>query len=334
MNNKLFLCNLLKLIPLNYSLNINIIKKYQSASVACIFKIKNKQIETKNENGNGNKEIKEDNNNKDIYLSFEDICNKYDNNNNEIEILFIKRTKRGNDRWSGDVAFPGGFIDINENDKQGVIREVYEELGLNLSNPKEYYWLGRLKNIQLGHERTITPHVFCYLGKNEPILKIAENEVADAKWININVFLNKSDNSLDKTSFSIQDFISRSQSKNVLVNLFITSITKILNCSTIYFPAILLPTNSNEPPWVLWGMTLGIVTNLFHIVNNNQPFFQMTLPFWFDNRLVNLIVKFWKKILGGRMISRTSLIAISISSLFGLTGFSFYGLWNYSSIVF
>lgn len=323
MNSKLFLKSLYSLIPLNYSQGINKInKKYQSAAVACIIRIKQQQQENQNQNQN------------EVFLSLNEIYNNYNEEKNEIEMLFIKRTSRGGDRWSGDVAFPGGFLDINESDKQGVIREVYEELGLNLSNSNEFYWFGRLKDITLGHERTITPHLFCYLGKNEPILKIEPNEVADVQWINIKTFLNKSNQPLDYSSFHVNEFISRSQNKNVFFNSLISTMAKVLNCSTIYFPAIFLPINSNKSHWVLWGMTFGIVSNLFQIVNKNKPFFQHKLPFWFDNKLINFSISFWKKVLGGVMISRSSLIAISISSLFGFTSFSLYGLWNSGLMIF
>lgn len=83
---------------------------------------------------------------------------------------------------------------------------------------------------------------------------------------------------------------------------------------------------SLETHWVLWGMTFGIVSNLFQIVNYNKPFFQHKLPFWFDNKLVNVSIKFWKYVLGGATISRASLISISVTSIFGITGLSLYGL--------
>ncbi|PID26948.1 MAG: coenzyme A pyrophosphatase [Candidatus Cloacimonadota bacterium] len=46
----------------------------------------------------------------------------------EINILFEKRAE--NIRQGGEVCFPGGGIDIGENSKETVIRELFEELGI------------------------------------------------------------------------------------------------------------------------------------------------------------------------------------------------------------
>ena len=37
--------------------------------------------------------------------------------------------------WSG-VTFPGGHVELGESFTQSVIREVYEETGLTISQPK------------------------------------------------------------------------------------------------------------------------------------------------------------------------------------------------------
>ncbi|CAC11497.1 hypothetical protein [Thermoplasma acidophilum] len=46
------------------------------------------------------------------------------------DILLIKRKTRSDDPWSGDVAFPGGFLKENESPAQCVIREIKEEVSL------------------------------------------------------------------------------------------------------------------------------------------------------------------------------------------------------------
>lgn len=42
----------------------------------------------------------------------------------QFELLYILRQVRKNDFWSGNVGFPGGMQESNENDKQTVEREV------------------------------------------------------------------------------------------------------------------------------------------------------------------------------------------------------------------
>ena len=51
-----------------------------------------------------------------------------------IEMLFIQRSLNENDRHSGQIAFPGGRCDGEENDKQASEREAFEEVFL-LTDP-------------------------------------------------------------------------------------------------------------------------------------------------------------------------------------------------------
>ena len=52
----------------------------------------------------------------------------------DAEIMFIKRASRKRDPWSGDIALPGGRRDPEDaNDCEAAVREVREEVGLDLS---------------------------------------------------------------------------------------------------------------------------------------------------------------------------------------------------------
>ena len=53
--------------------------------------------------------------------------------NGDPEVLFIKRAARAGDRWTGQVAFPGGRRDTNDADDMAAsVRETMEETGLDL----------------------------------------------------------------------------------------------------------------------------------------------------------------------------------------------------------
>lgn len=53
----------------------------------------------------------------------------------EPEVLFIKRTVRSGDRWTGHIALPGGKKDPGDlDDLHTSRRETREETGLNLDN--------------------------------------------------------------------------------------------------------------------------------------------------------------------------------------------------------
>lgn len=53
----------------------------------------------------------------------------------DADVLFIRRPKRDGDRWSGDVAFPGGMSQPGEDAAETAAREASEEVGLALGAP-------------------------------------------------------------------------------------------------------------------------------------------------------------------------------------------------------
>jgi 8-oxo-dGTP pyrophosphatase MutT (NUDIX family) len=81
-----------------------------------------------------------------------------------LEVLFIERTRRPDDPWSGQMAFPGGRLEENDRDALGAARrETLEEVGLNLEGHGRL--LGVCDDVQaMARGRrlnlTITPCVF------------------------------------------------------------------------------------------------------------------------------------------------------------------------------
>ena len=53
----------------------------------------------------------------------------------QLNILLIER---GDEPYKGCWAFPGGFMNIDETAEQGVVRELWEETGLKLKNPRQF----------------------------------------------------------------------------------------------------------------------------------------------------------------------------------------------------
>jgi len=48
--------------------------------------------------------------------------------------LYIQRAINPKDRWSGQIAFPGGKADPDESDQQAAEREVMEELRIDITS--------------------------------------------------------------------------------------------------------------------------------------------------------------------------------------------------------
>lgn len=107
-----------------------------------------------------------------------------------VEILLIKRAKNPKDRWSGQVALPGGRCDEGEVDIDTAVRETREEVGLDLS-AGGFKCLGRLtpKHMSFGIKRPfhMIPIVFvqCSDGVVGDKLVPDEKEVEAAWWIDL-----------------------------------------------------------------------------------------------------------------------------------------------------
>lgn len=99
-----------------------------------------------------------------------------------LETLFIHRAVRVGDRWSGQIAFPGGRREPTDADLlTTAIRETLEEIGVDLSRAER---LGVLDDL---HPRTpvlppvvVRPFVFALTGR--PTI-IESPEVQSAFWV-------------------------------------------------------------------------------------------------------------------------------------------------------
>lgn len=53
----------------------------------------------------------------------------------DLDVLFIRRPERAHDRWSGDVAFPGGIAKPGEPALRTAAREAQEEVAISFLEP-------------------------------------------------------------------------------------------------------------------------------------------------------------------------------------------------------
>lgn len=102
----------------------------------------------------------------------------HDHHEHGPEALFIERARRRGDRWSGQMALPGGRRDPEDLDLVATARrEAREEVGVDLGEP-----LGRLPDVgsrsRGGFVSTIAFEV-----PRRPSLLLEPAEVAAAVWI-------------------------------------------------------------------------------------------------------------------------------------------------------
>ena len=78
-----------------------------------------------------------------------------------IEVLFIKRTERPGDPWSGHMAFPGGHRSPMDADlRTAAVRETCEEIGLDISSAAVLGELPRQRPMSVRCNMLVAPFVF------------------------------------------------------------------------------------------------------------------------------------------------------------------------------
>ncbi len=91
------------------------------------------------------------------------------------KVLLIKR---GNEPFQGMWAFPGGFVDMNEDLPVAALRELKEETGIELSNIEQFKTYGAVGRDP--RHRTISVVYTALI--NDEIEALAMDDAADAKW--------------------------------------------------------------------------------------------------------------------------------------------------------
>ena len=94
-------------------------------------------------------------------------------------ILFIRRTEREGDPWSGQIAFPGGHKGPNDRDfRETAVREAEEEVGVDL---REHELLGVLAPT-FARTRRMLVAPFVFQLKSHVGARLNE-EVAESFWV-------------------------------------------------------------------------------------------------------------------------------------------------------
>ncbi len=95
---------------------------------------------------------------------------------NSGKILLVQR---GREPWKGLLAFPGGFVEKNEDPKDAVLRELKEECGLDGEVLELVCVNGHPERDPRGHVVSIA---YLVKAEGEPI---AGDDAANAAWYNL-----------------------------------------------------------------------------------------------------------------------------------------------------
>lgn len=186
-------------------------------------------------------------------------------NNLESEILFVKRATNKKDKYSGNIAFPGGRVEKSDkNTLNASIRETFEEIGINLENLNSKEILGFYLCPNTGFDVTIdfknivNSHIFMLIDFNkeiENLFKVQETEISEAFFVPIKYFyeLDYNDNKGFFRYFNTKVFGRNCKVQKIVLN-------------------------DNEN-FLFWGLTQRIFLRFLRLSNKDQIKFEELVIF-------------------------------------------------------
>jgi len=120
-----------------------------------------------------------------------------------LKVLLIERK---HDPFQGFWAFPGGFVDMDEELEAACKRELMEETGIAVDHLTQFSTFGKVDRDPRG--RTIS--VVFYATIEKEIIPVANDDAANAQWINLQ--------QLPQLAFDHQEIIEKFSSE-ILPNL-------------------------------------------------------------------------------------------------------------------
>jgi 8-oxo-dGTP pyrophosphatase MutT (NUDIX family) len=162
----------------------------------------------------------------------------------DVEFLFIRRAPLEGDPWSGDIAFPGGRVNVpDESARAAAERETLEEVGIDLARA---VCVGQLDDA-IGGGGVVVVSGFVY-ALTAPVVLRTNHEVAAAGWVPTAHLVEPARQSTQ--SFRYQD-------------------------SDVRLPAVKI-FDDDSPP--LWGLTYQFVERFLRLIGREIP----TMP-WRDS---------------------------------------------------
>ncbi|CAO2648563.1 Nn.00g078300.m01.CDS01 [Neocucurbitaria sp. VM-36] len=238
------------------------------------------------------------------------------------EILFIKRATRIGDKWNGHVALPGGKRDPDDDDDAvTAMREALEEVGIDLGYNNAIA-VGnlpqRIVTTSWGKVplMVLCPYIYLLTSPSYPSQRLQPTEVASSHWIPVRALLSPALRTheyadvsarLAKSELGIKRWFLQAMLSRMMFAAIRLVPANSTYCATIpdFIPeddapatgvigrakATLMGTEARsadrKPPLLLWGLTLGVVSDfLEHIPPHNA------LELWTYPTFTNWDVRF------------------------------------------
>lgn len=192
------------------------------------------------------------------------------------DVLYLRRADIKGDPWSGQVAFPGGKRDLEDNsDFETATRETEEEVGVDLQSTSSpgFRYLGQLDDRHAtggGKRLSLSISTFVFMveeGVKMPPLTLAPGEVAGARWVPASSFLAR-----DVVKYD-QVVLPYGEKMIPFTSLLPPQVRDALGISNVCFPSVTLRGDDAEAaaggdgktrdmPYNLWGLTFRITEEL------------------------------------------------------------------------
>ncbi|KAF1844594.1 uncharacterized protein K460DRAFT_376249 [Cucurbitaria berberidis CBS 394.84] len=266
------------------------------------------------------------------------------------EILFIKRATRVGDKWNGHVALPGGKRDPEDDDDAvTAVREALEEVGIDLGY-RNAIAVGnlpqRIVTTSWGKVplMVLCPYVYLLTSPSYPAQRLQPTEVASSHWVPLRALLSPdlrtheyADVSarLAKSELGIKRWFLQAMLSKMMFAAIQLVPASSTHCATIpdFIPAgdasargvigkvkeVLGGSKAGhtdrKPPLLLWGLTLGVVSDfLEHIPPHNA------LELWTYPTFTNWDVRFVMWALSYRFRKQKALELSTTTTSSSITG--------------
>lgn len=136
---------------------------------------------------------------------------RLDQVNDLFEVLYARRAVSPYDRHSGEICFPGGKLDKDEDEIEAASREVNEEIGLDVSDSSRFLYLGKLTDQLFTYYRKqqdVKVSVLLYLAADQDMkMTINPDEVDTAFWVPINSFFSYGLSNLEQKRATVKESV-------------------------------------------------------------------------------------------------------------------------------
>ena len=204
------------------------------------------------------------NNRADTY--FQNFLEQNEFSDKSLDILFLARAINVKDLHSGQIAFPGGKCEEKETDYETVLREVHEEIGIDLCSKKNIAYLGKIQqNFFAYYDKKLAIyvclHIFLAL---EPLnFTLNSSEVRKVFWTPLETFTNPEISSIS------WNFNSKNQINTLVKNesSFRGKLASYLLQDFEKFQSVQINLNNGEK---LYGFTLCMINYLLRQIKKYE----------------------------------------------------------------